>query len=171
MDELDVMPNMKRPHVRTATDADADSAIDVLRRAITEICIADHQNDTPTLERWLRNKTPEHFRHWRSAADNYMVVSVIEETICGVGAIRQSGDLDLCYVHPGWQRQGIGNSLILAMESQARAWGVHNLRLISTVTARAFYERHGYVFLPEESSPGFGVLYDYRYTKILNKIA
>lgn len=158
---------MNSPYVRKAIDADAELAVDVLRRAIAELCIADHQNDPQTLNRWLRNKTPENFRRWLSAADNYMVVSVVEETICGVGAIRQNGDLDLCYVHPGWQRRGIGKSLMLAMESQARVWGIHTLRLISTVTARAFYERQGYVFQPEESAPGYGLLYDYRYTKFL----
>lgn len=158
---------MNHPDVRPAVDADAESAVDVLRRAIAEICIPDHQNDPPTLERWLRNKTPENFRHWRSAPDNYMVVSAVEGAICGVGAIRKSGDLDLCYVHPAWQRQGIGKSLILAMETQARAWDIHTLRLVSTLTARTFYERHGYVFLPEESAPGYGLLYDYCYTKSL----
>ncbi len=158
---------MNRPIVRPATDADAESAVDVLRRAITEVCIADHQNDTPTLERWLRNKTPEQFCRWRSASDNFMAVAVVQETICGVGAIRQSGDLDLCYVHPAWQRRGIGRALLLAMEAQAREWRVRTLRLISTVTARAFYERHGYVFLAEGSAPGYGILYDYHYTKTL----
>jgi len=153
--------------VRPAIDADAETAVDVLRRTITEVCIADHQNDTPTLERWLRNKTPERFRRWLSTPNNFVAVAVVQETICGVGAIRRSGDLDLCYVHPAWQRHGIGRALLLAMESQAHEWRVRTLRLISTETARAFYERHGYVFLPEESAPGYGVLYDYRYTKTL----
>jgi GNAT superfamily N-acetyltransferase len=153
--------------VRPATDADAESAVEVLRRSITEVCVADHQNDAPTLERWLRNKTPERFRIWRSAPDNFMPVAVAQETICGVGAVRQNGDLDLCYVHPAWQRRGIGRSLLLAMESQAREWGVQTLRLISSQTARKFYERHGYVYLPDESGPGYGILYDYRYTKTL----
>lgn len=42
------------------------------------------------------------------------------------------------------------------------------LRLTSTTTARAFYEHHGYVYLPEESGPrSYGVLFDYRYSKLL----
>jgi GNAT superfamily N-acetyltransferase len=158
---------MNRTLIRPAIDADTDAAVEVLRRAITEVCIADHQNDTPTLERWLRNKTAERFRSWRSASDNFMAVAVVQDTICGVGAIRQSGDLDLCYVHPDWQRMGVGHSLLLAMESKAREWGVRSLRLISTATGRGFYEHHGYVFMPKESAPGYGVLYDYRYTKTL----
>jgi GNAT superfamily N-acetyltransferase len=151
--------------VRPATDADAEIAVTVLRRSITELCVADHRNDGPTLERWLRNKTPERFRVWRAASDNCLLVAEVAETICGIGAIRHSGDLDLCYVHPSYQRRGIGRSLVFAMESQAREWGVQKIRLISTGSARAFYENFGYVFVPGESGPGYGVLYDYRYTK------
>ncbi|HUG10607.1 MAG TPA: GNAT family N-acetyltransferase [Opitutaceae bacterium] len=158
---------MTDSHVRPATDADAEAAVEVLRRSITELCIADHQNDGPTLGRWLRNKTPENFRVWRAAPDNCLLVAEIAGVICGVGAIRQNGSLDLCYVHPAYQRRGIGRVLVLAMESQAREWGVQNVRLISTGTARSFYENRGYVFVPEESGPGYGVLNDYRYTKAL----
>ncbi len=46
--QLYVRQNMNHPYVRQANDADADFAVDVLRRAIAEICVADHQNDTPT---------------------------------------------------------------------------------------------------------------------------
>ncbi len=158
------------PHlIRAATDNDAEQAVEVLRRSIVEVCIADHRNDAPTLERWLRNKTPERFRIWRRAPDNFMAVAVTQDaqTICGVGAVRQSGDLDLCYVHPSWQRHGIGRLLLLALETHAREWRLPALQLVSTLTARAFYERHGYVFRPGDSGPGYGVLFDYRYSKTL----
>jgi GNAT superfamily N-acetyltransferase len=97
--------------------------------------------------------------------DNCLLVAEVAEAICGIGAIRQSGDLDLCYVDPGYQRRGIGRALVLAMESQARMWDVQKIRLISTGSARAFYEKSGYVFVPEESGPAYGFLYDYRYAK------
>lgn len=157
-----------RVYVRPALDTDAEAAVDVLRRSIKEVCIADHQNDGPTLERWLRNKTPERFRSWQSAPDNFLVVADCEGVICGVGAIRQSGDLDLCYVHPLYQRRGIGRAILMVLESRAREWGIQTIRLISTMTARSFYERFGYVFLPNESSHGYGVLYAYRYRKLLS---
>lgn len=156
--------------IRAASDKDAEQAVEVLRRSIMEVCVADHRNDAPTLERWLRNKTPERFHIWRSAPDNFMAVAVARDTqtICGLGAVRQSGDLDLCYVHPSWQRHGIGRGLLLALEAQAREWRLPALQLVSTLTARAFYERHGYAFQPEESGPGYGVRFDYRYRKTLD---
>lgn len=153
--------------VRPALNADAEAAVEVLRRSITEVCLADHQNDAPTLERWLRNKTPERFRSWRSAPDNFLVVAVCAGVICGVGAIRQSSDLDLLYVHPSYQRRGIGRALLMVLESRAREWGLSTIRLIASATARPFYEHFGYEYLPAESSPGYGVLYDYRYRKLL----
>jgi GNAT superfamily N-acetyltransferase len=152
---------------RPVADSDIDAAILVLRSSITISCVADHQNDEATLERWLRNKTSEHFRIWLSAQDNFMIVALIQGTICGVDAVRQSGSLDLCYVDPSWQGHGVGQAILSSLESKAKEWGVRELRLVSTRTARAFYERHGYEFIPEESGPGFGVLLDYRYRKKL----
>lgn len=157
--------------IRPALDADAEAAVEVLRSSIKEMCIADHNNDGPTLERWLRNKTRERFQAWRSEPDNFMVVADCDGVISGVGAIRQRGDLDLCYVHPAYQKRGIGSAILMALESQAREWGVHRIRLISTRTGRSFYEHCGYVFLPDESSPGFGVLFDYLYTKTISQQA
>jgi N-acetylglutamate synthase-like GNAT family acetyltransferase len=55
----------------------------------------------------------------------------------------------------------VGQAILSALESKAKVWGVRELKLVSTRTARAFYGRHGYEFIPEESGPGFGVLFDY----------
>jgi N-acetylglutamate synthase-like GNAT family acetyltransferase len=143
------------------------SPVAVLRASILQLCVADHQNDRPTLERWLRNKTTEHFCQWLNDPENFVVVAVIESTICGVGAVRMSGNLGLCYVQPGRQRSGIGSALLCSLEAQAKNWGLSKLQLISTSTARPFYEARGYVFSGATSAPGHGVLRDYHYTKQL----
>jgi len=54
-----------------------------------------------------------------------------------------------------------------ALESKAKQWRLEKLQLISTVNARAFYERHGYIFTGEKSVPGYGVVRDYYYGKNL----
>jgi hypothetical protein len=56
--------------VRPAQRTDADAAIDVVRRSIQQLCVADHCNDSETLAIWLNNKTPQNFLDWLSSADN-----------------------------------------------------------------------------------------------------
>ena len=153
--------------IRSALPSDAASAVTVLRASITQLCVIDHQNDPATLERWLQNKTIPHFHQWLADPENSVHVAEIETELCGVGLLRKSGDLQLCYVQPGRQRSGIGSSLLRVLEATAKEWGLNTVRLISTATARTFYERHGYLSTGEESVPGFGVLRDYHYVKVL----
>ena len=60
---------------------------------------------------------------------------------------------------------GIGTALLRALEARARRWHLNRLQLISTASARAFYEHLGYKFTGEDSVPGHGVLRDYYYAK------
>jgi len=154
--------------VRSACPEDAPDSVALLRESILQLCIADHQNDPATLERWLRNKTPDHFRQWLANPDKHVIVAELDSLLCGVGLLNASGDLELCYVRPGRQRAGIGRALLEALEVQARRWGLGEIRLISSADARTFYERHGYLSTGERSTPGFGVLRDYLYRKVLS---
>jgi GNAT superfamily N-acetyltransferase len=153
--------------VRPAVIADAASAVIVLRASITELCTVDHHNDPATLARWLRNKTTDTFRGWLADPDNHLAVAELDAQICGIGALHRTGDLNLCYVAPGYQRAGTGRAVLQALEDQARRWGLTTIRLTSTATARGFYEHHGYQFAGESETPAFGLVRGYRYTKQL----
>jgi GNAT superfamily N-acetyltransferase len=155
---------------RRATAADAEAAVGVLRRAIIESCGPDHQNDPPTLECWLHNKTPGHFRDWLDNPDNFIVVATIGSDVVGVGAVRANGQLDLCYVEPTRQHRGIGRTIMNALETHAQTRGLDRVQVFSTTTARAFYERHGYIFTGIETE-SFGITHDYHYTKELRASA
>jgi hypothetical protein len=50
--------------IRDATVEDAAPACEVLRRSITQLCVADHANDPAILMPWLANKTPEIVASW-----------------------------------------------------------------------------------------------------------
>lgn len=143
----------------------------MLRASITELCVADHQNDPAALARWLRNKTPETFRGWLADPENHIAVVEVDAQICGVGALRRTADLTLCYVAPGYQRAGVGHALLAALEAQARRWELTTIRLTSTATARGFYEHHGFQFLGESDPPAFGLVRHYRYQKQLSHSA
>ncbi|MGZ3306177.1 MAG: GNAT family N-acetyltransferase [Asticcacaulis sp.] len=48
-------------------------------------------------------------------------------------------------VSPGAQGRGIGAALLDAFEAHARRQGMKRITLAARLTARGFYERHGYV--------------------------
>lgn len=84
--------------------------------------------------------------------------------IVGVGLIRRSGDFDLCYLKPGWQRMGIGSAIVRVVEDQAYNWGIAEVRLLSAHDAQSFWMHHGYL-RSGEPTPAYGVVMDIPYRK------
>ncbi len=152
--------------VRKAEPKDAETAAEVLRRSITELCALDHHGDADTLAKWLANKTPQNFLSWLAKEDNFCVVAEANGQIVGVGLLHRSGEVRLCYLAPGVQGQGLGKAIHLALEEKARAWGLRRLYLESTVSARLFYERVGYRSAGA-AKPGFGISHCHPYEKTL----
>jgi GNAT superfamily N-acetyltransferase len=157
---------MRAITTRLATSTDAHEALEVVRRSITELCEADHQRDVPTLERWLRNKTPEHFNGWCADPDSRVVIGELGSAIAGVAMLHRSGEIHLFYVRPDCVRWGVGLTLLLALEAHAREWNIATLKLKSSLMARVFYERCGFTSAGD-STPHFGVLRGYPYSKAL----
>ena len=151
---------------RIAEPRDADAAVRVLRRSITELCVADHHNDPTTLQKWLENKTVENFHRWLASKSNFCVVTESNAEINGVGLVHRAGEILLCYIAPESQGHGYGSAILAALEAKARTWELDKRRLESTVSARPFYETHGYISAGE-STCSFGSSRCYPYEKIL----
>jgi len=62
--------------VRPAESRDADAAVDVVRRSITELCTDDHRGDAETLAGWLANKTAQHFVTWLANEEKRVVLQI-----------------------------------------------------------------------------------------------
>jgi GNAT superfamily N-acetyltransferase len=154
------------PFVRLAEPRDAQGAIVALRRSIVELCRPDHHDDPRTLAEWLGNKTSENFLSWLDSAHHYCIIAEDESVVCGVGLIKDDGDIQLCYVLPGMQHRGIGAGIVRELETRARSWGLKTVSLNSTATARSFYERIGYV-PAREAECRFGGMRCYPYVKTL----
>ena len=130
--------------VRAAVRADSESAVEIVRRSIVELLVADHRNDAGTLEEWLANKTVGQFHAWLESRRHYCVVAEEAERVCAVGLIEDDGEIQLCHVLPGMQRRRLGSAVLQELEAQAKRWGLARVRLKSSGPAQAFYERHGY---------------------------
>jgi GNAT superfamily N-acetyltransferase len=130
--------------IREAKLADADTACEVLRRSITELCVADHHNDPTILSHWLSNKRPEIVASWIARTDSTMLLAVEDENVLAVGSITDAGEVTLNYVSPDARFRGISRALLQALEQRAARRGNTQVRLISTETARRFYLTAGY---------------------------
>jgi GNAT superfamily N-acetyltransferase len=133
------------PEIRRARPEDAVSACSVLRRSISECCTEDHRNDAVILAAWLGNKTPETVESWFLSPQNHSLVAIRNNEIVGVAMLTRAGKIVLCYVAPEVRFTGIGKALLEALELQAKQWGHTTLHVVSTVTAKSFYLRNGYV--------------------------
>jgi GNAT superfamily N-acetyltransferase len=140
--------------IRAARVEDANSAIDVVRRSITELCGLDHHGDASTLSMWLGNKTPDNMRRW--IADHTVLVAVDREKIAGGAALRADGEVLLNYVAPEARFRGASKALMQAIEVVASGRGIEWLTLDSSATALRFYLSAG---CTATSPPqrGFGV--------------
>lgn len=131
--------------IRNATPADAAAACEVLRASISELCVADHNNDPEILGRWLENKTPENLASWIADPDASLLLAVENDIVLAVGSVRNDGEITLNYVSPAARFRGASSALLSALEARAKECGNTSCRLLSTATAHRFYLDRGYV--------------------------
>ena len=125
--------------IRDATPEDAAAACDVLRRSISELCVADHRNDPAILGAWLGNKTPEIVAGWTRQKGNSLLVATEGNTILAVGSVTGAGEIMLNYVALEARFRGVSRALLKALEARAAERGNARCRLTSTETAHRFY--------------------------------
>lgn len=131
--------------IRDATPDDAEAACDVLRRSISELCVADHGNDPAILAAWLRNKTPEIVAGWASQPGNSLLVAVEGAAILAVGSVTDAGEITVNYVAPNARFRGVSHAMLRALEARAVQRGNIRCTLTSSGTAHRFYQSRGYV--------------------------
>ena len=149
--------------------ADAAPACEVLRRSITELCVADHHDDPDILARWLANKTPEHVGLWIADPESSMLVATEGSAILAVGSVTDRGEITLNYVSPDARFRDVSRAMLRALEARAMARGNTRTTLISSETARRFYHS-GYVEVGPPQRK-FGTDASYPMTKTLSRNA
>jgi GNAT superfamily N-acetyltransferase len=152
--------------IRDATLEDAAAACDVMRRSISELCIADHHDDPTILNAWLSNKKPEIVAGWARQPGNSLLLATEGDAILAVGSVTDAGEITLNYIAPEARFRGVSRALLKALESRAVERGNGRCTLTSTETAHRFYRSAGYV---DDGTPrsNFGTSSGYRMSKRL----
>lgn len=113
---------------------------------------------------------PDIIKWQRTLSTNYTFVAIDpnDDKIIGFSDLEKNGYLNRGYVHKDYQRQGIGTALLKVREVKAKELGIIQLVTDASITARDFFEKHGYVLVLEQSKILGGVPFiNYHMTKDL----
>lgn len=72
--------------------------------------------------------------------------------IVGFSSMNAEGYLHSMFVHKDWQGRGVATLLLSEVEKIARRYGVHKISVEVSVTARPFFEKHGYKVVKEQKA-------------------
>lgn len=90
------------------------------------------------------------------------------QIIAGFADLTPHGKVDRLFTHWEYQRQGVASALLKQLESEARALGLQELETEASITARPFFEHHGFEMQREQTIERRGVqLTNYRMAKKL----
>lgn len=129
--------------IRRATLDDRQAIYEIQRSAILETCRRSYPEEDVTVWAGLLSPDSYHAIH-----DRYFVVAERGGRIEGFGQLdEQEGEVEAIYVSPAAEGKGIGSAILRHLEERARACGLKELKVRSTLNAESFYARHGYQHL------------------------
>ncbi|MFI8712575.1 GNAT family N-acetyltransferase [Brevibacillus brevis] len=111
-----------------------------------------------------KDYTQEQVNAWASLADlkqrkevwlkaltsNMSYVAEMNGYIVGFSDMSLQGYLDRLFVHKEHQGQGIASALVDTLESEAKKLGLIEIETDSSITARPFFERKGYIVVKSQ---------------------
>jgi putative acetyltransferase len=132
--------------IRPYAPEDLDAAIEVFLRAIRETCAAHY--DARQIAAWAQADRAE-WSARRLAKPTWVAVSA--GTIAGFADLEWDGHLDMMFVHPAHQRAGVATALLRQIERAAHEQGIARIHTDASITARPFFERHGFRVVSAQS--------------------
>ncbi len=123
--------------VRQFEKADARECCNVINDCITSMS----HLDGPARFYMLAKNVPSDF--FNEIKEDYALVAELHGHIVAVGALHDN-EVHRIYVSPDYQGNGIGETLLLALEAEAETRGVQTLELQTPLDSVEFYEHLGY---------------------------
>ena len=151
--------------IRRATINDLSCITDLFRSTIELINSRDYSNEQVTI--WT--SVGADADAWsKRIQEQYFILGELSETIVGFASLAHDGYFDTLYVHKDYQRQGVATQLVKAIEEKAKELKLKTIYSDVSITAKPFFERHGYNIVTEQKRLFKGVEFlNYRMTKEL----
>ena len=152
--------------VRDYVPADAAKTLAVFLGAVTITASVDYSPEQ--IAAWAAPQDRE-INAWDSArAERGTFMAVLDGDIAGFSDVNADGYIHMLFVAPRFGRRGVASSLVAAVEQRARRLGATSLSTNASITARPFFEQHGFVVVAEQRPITRGVsMTNYRMLKQL----
>jgi putative acetyltransferase len=128
--------------LRPFLPADAPLLAEIFRESIEQLTQDDYDDDQR--EAWAASADdPQEFG--ARLAKALTLIASIEGEVVGFASLAGPDKLDMLYVTPDAAGQGVGSTLVDALERLAGARGAKAIAADASDTARPFFEKRGYV--------------------------
>lgn len=133
--------------IRQATHDDLQEMKELYVGTITTVCTNDY--DASQIEVW--SASVQNTQRWFDLVNNQLVlITQKDKTITGFCSLENNTYIDFMYVHKDYQRQGIADMLLSALEEEAKNSGSTLLTSDISKTARPFFEKRGFIVVTEQ---------------------
>jgi len=127
--------------IRRYRSGDHLSIAGIYRNAIHRLAAGDYT--ASQLEAWCGTKTDDDA--WRKRCElKQPFVKVLDGRVAGFIELDRDGHIDCTYVDPDFARRGVMSEIMEAVKDEARSLGLTRLFAEVSITARPFFEKHGF---------------------------
>ncbi len=126
--------------IREYTFDDAEAHAEVHRESVRGIASKDYRDEV--IEAWA-SKEPEE-SPLEDEKKRFVAETEDGEVVGFSDYNKETNELSGLYIKPDFSGQGLGEKLLQKVEANAKKNGLDHLWCKSTITAKDFYEKHGY---------------------------
>ena len=146
---MDSVGNCETPvRIRAYESTDAGETLRIFRDAIMVTASADYTADQ--IAAWAQPGKRD-VRGWdQSMRARESYVALIGGQVVGFSDVSVDGFIDMMFVAPRFARRGVASELMAFLVLRARGRSARQLSANVSITARPFFEAHGFLVVTEQ---------------------
>lgn len=141
------MQTIKTFLCRSYKSADPEAILSLFHNTVHAINIKDYSQEQ--IDVWAQSIASKD--KWaESLLKNFTYVVECEDKVVGFGDMTQDGSLEHLYVDKDLQGHGVASLILKAIEQKAHELGLAEITTESSITARPFFEKRGFIVIKEQ---------------------
>lgn len=130
--------------IRRAKSGDLSDVLSLFEQSVRLTCSGEYSQKQ--IEAWVGSRN--NLERWLNKIKNdYFILAFQDENLAGFASLSGSDYVDLMYVNPVFQGQGIATHLLEVIEKRGRDQGAEKFCSDVSDTARGFFLKQGYSIL------------------------